>query len=243
VDRVTALSGDQLIDLLLAGDLTQDEEGEAASDLLSRVLGGYPAHNLSRLIHSDSSHAVDSGAFVVAELGAQAGQVMDEVDFLLGHPSRNARFDALDAVLAGASSEDGSVLAKAVSLVADPDQAVRMKALKFLANATQDQLLAATPYLRDRDAAELVAWLVTAGSDPAHVPDILNRLEDGEKEPRMFAAAAAARGGRKSWLGIEQAAASDDPDIRSFASNLIERFELEQEIQARQEQRRRAQSR
>jgi hypothetical protein len=237
---VSALNGDELIDRLLGGELNEDEQGVAANDLLIRVLGGYPAQNLSRLIHSDRTQAVDSGAFVVSELGAQAGQVMNEVDFLLGHPSRNARFDALDAVLAGASSEDGRVLAKAVMLVVDPDQAVRRKALRFLAKATQDQLLAAIPYLRDRYKTELVTWLLTAGSDPSYLPDILSRLEDGEKETRMFAVAAAARAGDASRLGLEQAAASDDLDIRSFAGNLIDRLDLEQEIRIRQEQRRRA---
>jgi hypothetical protein len=235
VVRVSTLSGDELIEVLLAGDLDPDEEGEAANDLLSRVLGGYPAHNLSRLIHSNSSRAVNSGAFVVSELGAQAGQVIDEVDFLLSHPSRNARFDALDAALASASAEDGSVLAKAVMLIVDPDQAVRKKALKFLADATPDQLLAAVPYLPDRYAADLVTWLATTGSDPAHLPGILNRLHDREKETRMFAAAAAGRIGNVTRQGIEQAAASDDQDIRSFAANLIQRLDLEQEIRARQE--------
>jgi hypothetical protein len=89
--------------MLLAGEDFPGEEGKAANDLLSQVLHGYPIQNLSRLTHSDNSEAVKSGAFVVSELGAQAAQILDEVDFLLSHPVRNARYDALDAALVGAS--------------------------------------------------------------------------------------------------------------------------------------------
>jgi hypothetical protein len=201
--------------------------------------GRYPAENLSRLIRSGRSKAVANGAFVVSELGAQAAEIIDEVDFLLGHPLRDARFDALDAALASASGEHGGTLAKAVMLVDDPDQAVRWKTLKFLANSTPGQLAAAIPYLADRHIADLVTWLASAGSEMASLPDIRSRLNDPDKETRMFAAAAAARVAAADRRGIEDAATSDDPEIRSFAESLISMLNLDREIRARQEQRRR----
>ena len=236
---MSSRSGDELIELLLSGSADPDEEGKAANDLLAQVQGGYPARNLSRLIHSDSDRAVNSAAFVVSELGSGAAEVIDEVGFLLGHPSRNARYDALDAALAGASGEHGAVLAKAVMLLDDPDQAVRKKAIKFLANARPDQLAAATPYLADRSVADLVTWLAYDGSDPASLPDIRSRLRAPGKRTRMVAAAAAARVAETSRQGIEEAALSDDPEIRSFADNVIEILDLREEIRARQEQRKR----
>lgn len=227
--------------MLLAGEDIPGEEGRAANDLLREVARGYPAQNLSRLIHSDRAAAVASGAFVVSELGVHAVQIIGEVDFLLGHPLRDVRFDALDAALVAASAEHRAILAKAVMLVDDADRAVRWKAVRFLANTTPDQLTAAAPYLKDRHVADLVAWLVSAGSDPASLPDIPSRLRDPDKATRMFAAAAAARMAATSRQGLEDAAASDDPDVRSFAEGEIEMLDFRQQVRAEQEQRRRDQ--
>jgi hypothetical protein len=236
---VSSRSGDELIELLLTEEMDPEEEGETANDLLAEVIRGYPALNLSRLIHSDNRRAVEAGAFVVSELGAKAAQVIDEIDFLLSAQSRNARFDAIDATLAAASSEHGAIIAKAVMLVVDSDQAVRWKALRFLAKATPDQLAAAAPHLADRHMADLVAWLEAGGSDPAHLPDILNRLHDPDKRTRMFAAAAAARVAAADRQGLERAAASDDPEVRSFAESVLSELDLDKDILARQELRRR----
>jgi hypothetical protein len=238
---VSSRSGDELIDLLLAGQASPEEEGQAANDLLREVQRGYPAQNLGRLIHSDSIKAVANGAFVVSELGAHAAPIINEVDFLLGHPLREARFDALDAALTAASAEHGAILAKAVMLIADADQAVRWKALNFLANSTQDQLAAAVPNLEDRYVADLATWLASAGSDPANLPDIRSRLHDPDKLIRMFAAAAAARVVGTSRLGLDDAATSDDPDIRHFAKGVIKILDLRRQTRAEQEQRRRDQ--
>jgi hypothetical protein len=232
--------GDELIERLLrAGALDPEEEGQAANDLLSEVFRGYPAQNLGRLIHSDNRRAVEVGAFVVSELGAKAEQVIDEVDYLLGHPSRNARFDAIDAALLAASSDHGPTLAKAVMLVGDPDEVVRRKALRFLANATQEQLLAAVPHLEDGNQVSLVTWLASKGREPAQKTDVLNRLNDADKQTRMFAAAAAARQAAADRRGIEHAAAVHDPDVRSFAERILSELDLDQEIRATQERRRR----
>jgi hypothetical protein len=236
---VTSHSGDELIEMLLAGEDFPGEEGKAANDLLLEVLRGYPAQNLGRLIHSDNSKAVDSGAFVVSELGARSAQILDEVDFLLSHPSRNARFDALDAVLTSASDEHGTVIAKAIMLVADPDQAVRWKALQFLARSTPDQLAAAIPSLTDRHVADLAAWLGAIANDATHLPDILGRLRDPDKTTRLFAAAAAARVAASDRQGIEQAATSTDPEIHSFAESVISMLDLDRKLRIRREQERR----
>lgn len=43
-------SGDELVEMLLAGEDIPGEEGRAANDLLREIARGYPAENLSRLI-------------------------------------------------------------------------------------------------------------------------------------------------------------------------------------------------
>lgn len=236
---MSSRSGDELIEMLLAGEDFPGEEGKAANDLLLEILRGYPAQNLGRLVHSDNSEAVKSGAFVISELGAQAGQIPEEVDFLLSHPVRNARYDALDAALVGVSPAHGTILAKAIMLVNDPDYAVRKKAIKFLTNSTPDQLAAAIPFLADHEVADLVAWLAAVGNDATRLPDIQGRLDDPDKTARMFAAAAAARVAPTDRRGIEETAASSDPEIQSFAENVISMLDLDREIRLRREQERR----
>jgi hypothetical protein len=216
-----------------------EQEGRAANDLLAEVFRGYPAENLSRLIRSDNHRAVEAGAFVVSELGVKAAPVLGDVEFLLGHQSRNARFGAIDATLAAASRDDGPIIAKAVMLVADPDQAVRWKALRFLAQATRDQLEAAGPCLEDGHVADLVRWMSAAGDKRAYLSEILDRLEDHDKRTRMFAAAAAGRVAAADRTGIERAAASHDPEVRSFAESVLSQLDLAKDVLSRQEERRR----
>jgi hypothetical protein len=55
----------------------------------------------------------------------------------------------------------------------------------------------------------------------------------------MFAAAAAARVTAATRQGIEEAVTSNDPEIRSFAENVIEMQNLHLQIRTEQEQRRR----
>jgi len=218
---VVTRHADELIEVLRAGAVDAVEADEAANELLKQVFGGYPVRNLRRLIRSDEDLAVKAGAWIVSELGAGAAQVLDEVGFLLGHRVRNARFFAIDAVLVAASSDHGPLIAKAVMLIADPDQAVRRKALQLLARATPEQLAAAVPHIPDSHAASLAAWLTSHGSDPAYRREITVWLGNSDKHTRLFAAAAAVRVADRDREAIERATESDDPDIRGFAQDEI----------------------
>jgi hypothetical protein len=209
--------GDEIVEVLCSGELHGNKHGDAAIELLSRLNHGYPASNLSRLIRSDNEQAVKTGAWLVSELGVRASQIIDEVAFLLEHPVRNARYYAIEAVLVAATGENGDLLAKAVMLIADPDDAVRRMAMRLLARATPEQLAAAVPHLRDNKVADLTRWLLSGGSDPARVPEAIDKLGDPDRRVRMFAAAAAARVARRESHALEFAAQSSDKDIRTFA--------------------------
>jgi hypothetical protein len=216
---VVARRGDELIELLRAGPVDAVEADRAANELLNQIFDGYPVQNLRRLIRSDEDQAVKAGAWVVSELGAGAAEVLDEVDYLLRHPVRDARFFALDAVLAAASSDHGAMIATAIMLITDQDQAVRRKALRLLARASTGQLAAAVRYKPDSRAASLAAWLVSYAGDQTHRPEVLVRLGDSDRETRLFAAAAAVRLADRDRAPLERAAESDDPDIRLFAQD------------------------
>lgn len=152
-------AGDELIELLHSQGIGKEESGEAANELLSRLNNGYPVRNLSRLIHSDDDEVVKIGAWLVSELGERAAPISHEVGFLLSHPVRNARYYAIEAVMVAASTEQGELIAKAVMLVDDPDEAVRRLATRLLARATPQQLAGAVPCLPD-PVAGLTEWLL-----------------------------------------------------------------------------------
>ncbi len=193
----------------------------AANELLREIFHGYPAGKLVDLIHSDNDQAVRSGAWILSELGAEAAQLSDEIAFLLQHSVRNARFFALDAVLTSASEENGPLIAQAVMLIADPDSAVRWKALQFLSDAAPDQLMAARKYLSADQISASVRWLIGDPENPIYQREVLGRLEDHDKMSRMFAAAAAARIANSYQEAIGRASKSDDPDIRDFARDRL----------------------
>jgi len=217
--------GDELINLICSHRLGGEETGEAANELLSRFRAGYPVRNLARLIHSGDDDTVKIGAWLVSELGIRAAPILDEVDFLLSHPVRDARYYGVEAALVAAPADRGDLIAKAVCLVDDPDDAVRRLAVRLLARATAQQLTGALPHLPD-PVRSLTEWLLSGGSDPAHSPQILTRIGDPDQDVRIFAAAAAARVADRDKQALEGAARSADPDIRVFAERELKLLSL-----------------
>jgi hypothetical protein len=122
--------------------------------------------------------------------------VIADIAALLDHHLRYVRCFAVDAVLASATAEDGAAVAAAVGLIDDPDDAVRWKALTFLAWASADQL--------------------AAGGD------VLAALDDLGRLARVFAAAATVRLARLDRGPLERAAVSADPEVSTFAREQLE---------------------
>jgi hypothetical protein len=65
---------------------------------------------------------------------------------------------------------------------------------------------------------EQLEWLLTRGSDPAHSPDIVDRLDNDDELVRMFALAAAVRVGRYDSGPLEHASRSSDEEVSEFAA-------------------------
>ncbi len=211
-----ASRGDELIDRLRAGG-----NDSSANDLLTEVFRGHPVKSLRRLLHSDEETAVKAGAWILSELGVRAAPMMADIVALLGHPLRYVRFFALDAVLASATAEDGAAVASAIGLINDPDDAVRWKALTFLAWASADQLAASVAHLRP-PLRGLTEWLARASSGAATGRDVLTALDDPDRLARVFAAAAAVRLARRDRGLLERAAASADQEVSTFAREQLE---------------------
>jgi hypothetical protein len=203
-----------LLQRVLAGG-----DDEAANELLQAFFRGLPVERLLLLLRSDSEDAVRAGAWIASELGEQAEPLVAEFASLLDHPARYVRFFLVDAVLASATSRDGDAIARAVSKLRDPDEAVRWKALHFLAKASEDQLAAGSDCLADPELRSQLQWLLTDAMDPI---EVLARLDADDVLGQMVAAAAAARLATQDPTPLERAAASGHPEVSSFASEELE---------------------
>lgn len=204
-------SGDLLISRIVAGG-----DDSAAHDLLNEFFSGYPVERLRRLLQSEEESAVKAGAWIASELGEQVAPLIDELTGLLSHPSKYVRFFVLDSILIAGTPEHGQALAAAVQMIQDSEDAIRWKAMNFLARASESQLTASVPYVANRSVAELTEWLIDSDRRLNTVA-VIRRLEDGNQLVRMAAGAAAVRLASRDRSALEHAAASSDPTIKSFA--------------------------
>ena len=209
--------GEEIVKLLSTGA----DDDDLANELLKSIWAGYPVENVSRLLHARSDEAVKAGAWVLSELGADATSMLFEVDFLLRHSVRHARFFALDVALVCATEQHGELIARAISLVGDEDGAVRWKALRFLGRAGAAQLAAGAVALEDVRLRELVEWLAVPAGGIGSQQDVVQRLDDQDDLVRLFAVAAASREAGNS-LGLVLAADSTDPDVAGFARDELQ---------------------
>jgi HEAT repeat protein len=214
---------DQLLEHLLTGG-----NDSAANELLDAFHSGYPIERLRLLLQSDGETALKAGAWIASELGEKVAPLVSDLSRLLNHPSRYVRFFTLDAILGCTMNEHGEVVARAVMLILDPDEAVRWKALHFLANATNNQLTIAVPHLDSQTVAAQLIWLLGSGGTQTDVQEIITRLNDPDPLTRMFAAAAAARLGPHNLAPLEHATACTDSEVSSFANEELEGFRSRQ---------------
>lgn len=202
--------GDDLLQRVAEGG-----DDRTAHALLAEFFEGYPVERLRLLLESDDERTLKAGAWIASELGALSNPILEDITELLSHGSRYVRFFLIDAVLSASTERDGRAIATAVELIGNTDDAIRWKAMNFLARATTSQLSAAEPFLTNHHA-RLTSWLIEA-DHVARSDEILSRLESTDSLTRLVAAAAAARARVRDVSPLEHAAQSGDPEVRSFA--------------------------
>jgi hypothetical protein len=220
--------------------ILQGGNGQAASHLLQEFGDGYPLDRLHLLLESESEEAVAAGAFIAAELGVGGAPLLTEAARLLERTfatvsrRRWVQSDVVDVIVVNATPEHGALIARAVRLIEDVDEAARWTALNFLVNASKDQLGAALPYLANTSIARYLAWLLDSEDTPGRDQDILAKLGDADPLTRRFAAAAAARLSQHDVVLLQRAADSSDVDVRSFAEHKLGVIRRVQEVRRRQ---------
>ena len=211
------LRGDELVERICEGGSDDD-----AHELLAEFYRGYPISNLRRLFHSNREDAIKAGAWMISELGQAATPLLDDVPWLLRHHLRYARFFALDAVLVAASVTHGPVIAEAIRLIDDEDDAVRWKAMHFLSRATTHQLRAGVRHLNELTIARLVKWLLDSVS-AERASEIIAAIGDEDPLRRRIGTAAAARIAPENRTPLEHAESSSDVEVAGFAREILGR--------------------
>ncbi|WP_043636026.1 hypothetical protein [Nonomuraea candida] len=206
---------------------TADDEilGEAANDLLNELFDGYPVERLGTLLHSGDDTALQTGAWLLSELGERAAPMLGEAPALLAHPRRQVRFFAIEFVLLAAEEQHADVIAQVLSLSRDTDPSIRWKVLHFLAMASTEQLMAGLSRLADPEVGQLTAALVAADTEDFDAGEIVAWLEGDDPLSRLFAAAIATRMAEDDPALLRHAARVRDEEVRSFAQWQLGRFE------------------
>ncbi|MDP9791937.1 hypothetical protein J2S43_000449 [Catenuloplanes nepalensis] len=190
--------------------------------LLQEIFRGYPVAKLSALLGSNNIEVVESGIWVLAELGAAAVSLLREVEPHLRSRSRKVRYWSIGVVHSSAGSEDGKIVAEAFGLLEDDDVVIRRAALFFLYRSSEVQLTAAIDYCGGGRFGSLLAWLRDVSSSRDAFSTIVKKLQSSDRLARLVAAAAAARIYGREKSALEWAAAEGDEEISVFAARELQ---------------------
>ncbi|CAA9361405.1 MAG: hypothetical protein AVDCRST_MAG68-4473 [uncultured Gemmatimonadetes bacterium] len=202
-------------DLLIAR-MVADSDDAPAHALLTEFFSGHPVDELRQLLLSDDEGTARTGAWIASELGWRSRPLIGVLAQLLNHPSKYVRFYAIDSILAAGSAEHGEAISAAVQRVEDVDDAVRWKAINFIAQAAHDQLVASLPFQRRPAIALLTRWLLDCDQSKDGA-EIVARLDSSDSLERLFACIAAVRVSIRDRTALERAAVSTDVEVSSFA--------------------------
>jgi hypothetical protein len=215
--------------VLIEGALANPDRrdfGEVANELLSEYYRGSDLSSLRNLLHSGDHRIVACSTWIACELGEVGKPLLPEVKRLLGHPSKKVRFWAIECVQEWAGPSNGHEIASTVALVDDAEEAVRWKAMVFLALASHEQLQAGADWLTAADPespylSELSWILAPEGADP---DQIANTVRGISSRRRKFAAAGAFRIAKTDSQPLERAVSADDPEVAQFAGDMLKRI-------------------
>jgi hypothetical protein len=184
----------QLIEFLRANPQAA-QDGSVAYRVLQEMHHGRPVEDLRLLLEHSETAVVECGAWIASEMGRKARPLLDEMGMLLKHRSAPVRHDALESVLACSSGDEIGILGEIPRLLDDRSREVRLKAMDFLARASDKQLEGAKRGLEaDRSSSvhckgvELVLGCHQKAGD-----EIMRMCRTGTAIERKYAVIASAR--------------------------------------------------
>jgi hypothetical protein len=182
-----------------------------ANELVLAFHRGFPIDNLRPLLESEDPELVRHAAWIQSELGARGRPLARFLPRLLQNEQKYVRFFALDSVITCATATDGALVAAAVKLVGDPEDAVRWKAIKLLKVLPEGLLRSALLNEQDDSFRQGLESLLS-GDIHRDVPAL---LESQSPILRRFGVAAALRSDDCDLLKV--ASESEDREVGEIA--------------------------
>jgi hypothetical protein len=197
--------------------------GPEGYELLQLVFEGFPVRELEPLVRSEDVDAARLAAGIFAEAGRSSIDVPELIDELLDHADAKVRYYGVQTVLGSGSPALARQTATSVLLLDDVDSAVQRSALRLLAHAPADQLLAAVPFLDNSWGTRILALLSDARpSGPiAH----LKVDWEGDRVASLCLVAAAIRNASVDPGPLQHFATHADPDIRELVQRELDQLQ------------------
>ena len=206
-----------------------DDSGAAADEVLvNRLLdefhSGASLEYLHPLLLNPDPQIASSGAWIASELGSQGKPLLAVVFTLLRHPDKRVRFWVIDCIQSWADSSNAQEIAGVVSLLDDPEAAIRWKAMLFLSRSDRNQLETALDWFAKEEPQSPhlpgLSWLLSDAAEDAAAVEMM--LASPVVQMRKYAVIAAAKMAPYNRHSLTVAASSRDSDVADFATDRLE---------------------
>jgi hypothetical protein len=211
--------GDKIVQEIISNP---EDEG-LPNELLREFQKGYPIENLRILMQYEDEQISKSAVWIASELGDKCCLFIEDIISFLSHRMKYIRFFAIDCILSCSVQDDGTGIAKAISLLEDTESSVRWKALHFLSRVTITHLEKGMAYYKSKHRDSLhtsgIQLLIDA-TNKKH-EDIMVLLNNEIPLLRKYGVAAAARIFDYNPEFLRIAFKSNDLDIKEFAEDFL----------------------
>lgn len=136
-----------------------------AHALLQHYFAGFPVDTLTSLLSKSSPVIRCSAIWIASELGVRATALLPYAVNLLSDENKATRYYAMDVVVTCATDERVLAFPALLRMLRDDDKDVRIRAMRLLANASNQQLEAALAFHRRREGdastdVRGISWLL-----------------------------------------------------------------------------------
>lgn len=215
--------GQQLIDELLTDSTKFYEEGKFY-DLLQEYFEGFPLNTLRALLSNEDHMVKRAAIWVVAELGEDANELINDVIPLLNYKERYIKYYAIESIMVFTNSVNFSRFEHIIYMLHDDDPAIRQLAMRMVSNANESQLEATLQSITaDKPYANTHKFgLNTLLNANLIDEEALRRMiDDNNVLTKKYGAIVSKRLLKNYPNLIKYASSSDDPDVKEFSNEFL----------------------
>jgi hypothetical protein len=215
--------GQQLIDELLTDSTRFYEEGKSY-DLLQEYFEGFPLNTLRALLSNEDHMVKRAAIWVVAELGEDANELINDVIPLLNYKERYIKYYAIESIMVFTNSVNFAKFEHIIYKLHDDDPAIRQLAMRLVSNANESQLEAT---LQSITADKPYTNTHKFGLNTLLNADLIDEeafrrmIDDSNVLTKKYGAIASKRLLKKNPNLIKYASSSDDPDVKEFSNEFL----------------------